>query len=287
MLRHIDPRRNPNVRPHEWAAARRLFWLRLQVVGGVVLAVALGLAAFFRFPVDLTRDMTPEAVVTAAGTAIVDAPAYRFNVEITGNAAAYTFPAATLTGVYQQAPQVLHLSGEVQAGEGSVPVDYWVQDRDVYMLHPTHQVWFRLRDTQLDELASFYPDNLAAPLLTGVQQVEVLGRARLPGGEAVELGLNLDPTVMLPRAGSSPSDVVEYRLWVYTRTLMPARFAIDVRTKPEGEEQGQAGVRFSYRLTWDFEGGGPLSVPDAVKTAAQDATGQEDVPAPLSPEAEE
>ena len=280
MLRRTwDPRLNPMLRPDEWQRAARRSRLRLAAAVVVVLLLALGVAAYLWYPTDRTRGLTPEAVVETAGLALLQAGQYRFEVELSGQSQEYAFPGAALKGEYQRTPPVIHLAGGVDSGESTIALEYYLQGSDLYMLHPITQDWLVMRNSPSDELTSYYPENLAAPFLGGLRGVEELGRERLPGGPAVRYRLDLAPEVMLPRQPDLHGDMVEYELWVYTRTLEPARFSMQVLRKlpAEGQQPVVTGDRFTYQLTWQFRGLQPLSVPEAVSSSAHDV-GSEEAP---------
>jgi hypothetical protein len=263
-----DPKRNAGLDPREWAAAARLGRLRLAAALAVAASALLGAAAFVWYPVDRTRDLAPEAVVERAGLEILQAGHYRFHAEVTGKAGEYPFPDTKLDGEYQKEPQMLHLTGRVLSGESEVPLEYWLEGSQFYLRHPTLQQWLKVTGMVPEELTSFYPENLAAPLVGGVRGVEEIGRERLPGGQAVQYRLDLDPAVMLPGNPELRQDRVEYRLWVYTRTLRPARFSVRVSHAGASDNRLQSN-RFSYELSWDFGGAGKLAVPAAVAKAEE------------------
>lgn len=272
MLRSWNPRMNPLLRPDQWEAAARLNRLRLAAVLGGLAAVALGVAAYFWFPIDRTRAMTPAAVVETAGLALLRAGHYRFDMSLSGHSSDYPFPGAEMKGEYQKEPEVVHLAGAIDSGESRIALEYYLENKDLYMLHPITKDWLLLKDSPLDELTSFYPENLAAPLLGGVKGVEEVGRDRLSGGATVRYRLELAPEVMLPRQPDLRADDVEYTLWIYTRTLEPARFSMRViRKLPEaGNPATTTGDRFTYELAWHFRGLQPLAVPESIKASAQD-----------------
>lgn len=277
MLRSWNPRLNPMLRPDEWERAARRNRLRLAAALTALFAAALGVAAYFLYPADRTKNLTPDMVVERAGLALLQAGQYHFHMDLSGQSAEYPFPNAIMKGEFQREPAVLHLAGEVQSGESRIPLEYYLEAETLYMLDPVTKQWVFLHDAPLDELTSFFPENLAAPFLGGVLKVEELGRERLPGGPAVQYRLELNPDVMLPGQPDLRSDVVTYELWVYTRTLEPARFSMQVvRRRPEsGTDQAPViGDRFTYKLTWQFQGLPPLAVPDSIKSSAQDVGGE-------------
>ncbi|HYG58190.1 MAG TPA: hypothetical protein VD902_09045, partial [Symbiobacteriaceae bacterium] len=104
----------------------------------------------------------------------------------------------------------------------------------------------------------------------GVQSAREVGREQLSGGEAVRLQLTLDPNVMLPQMPVLQRDLVEHQLWVYTRTLKPARFAVQVIRQTPAQADKPPGDRFHYELVWEFDRPEPVAVPDEVRTGAQD-----------------
>ncbi|HYF92296.1 MAG TPA: hypothetical protein VD969_08605 [Symbiobacteriaceae bacterium] len=276
MLRSWNPRLNPSLRPDEWESVARIARLRVAAGLAALLSVLLGVAAYYWYPVDHTRDLAPAAVVETAGLALLRAGHYRFSMDLSGQSQEYPFPAVSMRGEYQRTPAVLHLAGDVDSGESSIPLEYYLEENTLYMIHPVTQDWLLLRDAPLDELTSFFPENLAAPLLGGLRKVEEEGRERLPGGDAVRYRLELAPEVMLPHQPDLRADDVEYSLWVYTRTLEPARFVMRVvrMQPPVGQQPAAPGDRFTYELTWQFRGLAPLAVPGAVKATAQDVGGE-------------
>lgn len=276
MLRSWNPRLNPMLRPDEWERAARRNRLRLAAMIAAFLVVALCVAAYFLYPADRTQNLTPEMVVEKAGLALLQAGQYHFQMDLSGQSADYPFPNATMKGEFQREPALIHLAGDVDSGESRIPLEYYLEAKTLYMLDPVTKHWVYLYDAPLDELTSFTPENLAAPFLGGVVKVEELGRERLPGGPAVRYRLELSPDVMLPRQPDLHADLVTYELWVYTRTLEPARFSMQVvrRQPASGEEPAQTGDRFTYELTWQFRGLAPLAVPDSIKSSAQDVGGE-------------
>lgn len=265
--RSSDPRLDPRLRPHEWEAGfRRVRVRRLGAALSLMALVVFGLA-YSLTPVDRTADLSAVEVAETAGWAILNAGSYRFTVELTGEAQVDPFPAASMKGVFQRSPQLLHLVGQVLSGESYVDLEYYVEDRDLYLKDPRTQGWLLAQDAPMDELQTFRPDNLAAPLISGVLAAREIGRDRLPGGAAVILSLELDPAVMLPRANGVPEERITYRLWVYTRTLQPARFAVDVDPVSDKEGERQV-VHYAYRLDWDFGRMEPVTIPDAVRQEA-------------------
>ncbi len=270
MALYKDPRLDPTLRPDQWAAAAR--WRRIVAVVKLLLlaVVVAGPAVYFLYPVDRTKEMTAEQIARTAGEALLEVPAYRFTVDITGKSADQLFLTARMQGAYQRNPKILHLAGEVESGEGLVDLEYYLDGTDLYLKDPRTGDWLLVANANLDELYAFQPDNLAAPLVTGLLGAEVVGRERLSAGEAVVLRLDLDPQVMLPKLTSLHDDPVEYMLWVDARTLMPARFDIEVEKASDGvEAEEDHARRFSYRLVWDFEPWEePLTIPDEVTSAA-------------------
>jgi hypothetical protein len=268
LLRSWDPRRNAALDPSEWAAVARIQRLRLSAALAIVAAVLVGVAAYVWYPVDHTRDLTPAAVVEKAGLALLQAGHYRFRADLSGKAEEYPFPDAALAGEFQREPRRLHLTGAVLSGETRVPLEYWVDGSVLYLYHPTLKHWLKVSGTVPEELASFYPENLAAPLVGGVRTVQEVGRERLAGGQAVQYRLGLDPSVMLPGSPELQQDGVEYRLWVYTRSLEPARFSVQVSRQPASDNPVQS-THFSYSLTWEFRREGALTVPADVLQAEE------------------
>jgi hypothetical protein len=166
------------------------------------------------------------------------------------------------------------------SGESRIPLEYYVEGADLYLKHPTLGQWLLAKNSQLDELKAFLPDTLAAPLVGGLRGAEEVGRERLPGGQAVHYRLSLDPAVMLPRFPDLQEDRVEYNLWVYARTLQPARFTATVTRAHPGEAQLK--TRFTYELSFAFWRLPALAVPADVKSVAQDVGA---APMPLPEEA--
>lgn len=276
LRRPSDPRLDPRLRPHEWPAAlRRIRLRRITLLLAVVVGLLIGLTVHVRYPADLTVGMKPEAVAEAAGKRILEADAYRFKVQLNGESRENLFPTAHMTGEYQREPLLLRLSGDVVTGDSKLPLAYYLEGTDLYLQDPRDQSWMLLRQADLDELHSFQPDNLAAPLVSGVRSAEVVGREELPDGEALVLRVNLDPAVMLPHLHGLRSDHVDYRLWVYTRTLEPARFSIEVRPR-EDAQVARSVLAFTYTVDWEFPGRflprKPLSVPKAVKAGAREVS---------------
>ena len=261
-----DPRLDPRLTPEQWAPARRRF-LVLLITSLVLLLAAAGTGGYYyTLSLDKTRQMQPEQVVEAAGMAIAQAPGYRFVAQLSGQSADGFFPNAIMSGTYQREPLLLHLSGEAGAGEQKVPLEYYLEGTDLYVKNPRSEGWLLVEDADMEELYAFQPDNLAAPLVTGLRSARVLGRERLAGGEALQLELDLDPQVMRIQAPGT-GERVEYRLWVYTRTLKPAQFTIEV-ARPGGEDGSRQAVSFRYQISWDFGEMDPLAVPDEVKNQA-------------------
>lgn len=258
-----DPRLDPRLTPEQWGPARRRF-LILFTVSLALLAAAVGTGSYYYArSLDKTRGMQPEQVVEAAGMVIVRAAGYRFVAELTGQSVDGFFPNAVMKGEYQREPLLLHLAGEAGAGEQKVPLEYYLEGTALYVKNPRSETWLLIEDAEMEEIYAFQPDNLAAPLVTGLRSAKEIDREKLEGGEALVLKLDLDPNVMRIQA-PSPEEHVEYRLWVYTRTLKPAQFTIDVVRSGEVEAFYQASS-FRYQISWDFSKMEPLSVPDAVK----------------------
>lgn len=232
-----------------------------------VLAVSLGVAAYLFFPMDRTRGLSPEAVAAAAGRAILEARGYRFAVELTGEALDQPFPTARMNGEFQRTPPLLHITGEARSGESTVALEYYLDGSDLYVRSPQDRSWMLLRTAHQGTLHLFQPNDLAT-LLQGLTRARVLGRERLPGGEAVAMELELDPAVMQPRLGASPGRA-EYRLWVYTRSLKPARFLMEMRAPPSTAAPRQP-VGFTYVLNWDFRRPATIVVPDQVRKSARE-----------------
>ncbi|MFZ5817712.1 MAG: hypothetical protein ACOY93_20855 [Bacillota bacterium] len=267
LVARRDPRLDPRLTPDQWAAARKRY-LILLTLSLVLFAAAAGAGGYYYMQsLDKTRGMQPEQVVETAGMALAKADAYRFTAVLSGESPDGFFPDAVMRGAYQREPLLLHLAGEAGAGEQKVPLEYYLEGTDLYVKNPRSATWLLVEEAEMDELYAFQPDNLAAPLVTGLRSAEVLGREKLDGGEALVLGLDLDPAVMRlqpPKEGER----VEYRLWVYTRTLKPAQFAIEV-SRPAAEAAANLqSSSFRYRISWDFAKMEPLAVPAEVKAQA-------------------
>lgn len=270
MLR--DPRLDPRLRPDQWNAVRRRARWRLTLMI-LLLVVAAGAGGYWWQMSDRSRDLSAEALSEAAGRAILEAASYHFTVDLVGEAEDHIFPQASMAGTYQRAPHVMHLKGKVLSGESNVELEYYLDQKDLYLKDPRNQNWLLLRDADLEELASFKPDNLAAPLITGLRSARVLGREELPGGPAVVLQLELDPNVMLPRAQGLHDDRTDYKLWLYTRTLKPARFVMQV-SRPEAAGKDRFTLHFTYKLEWDFKRlTQPLEVPSEIRRFAREIGG--------------
>lgn len=266
MLR--DPRLDPRLRPDQWHLVRRWARWRLTLVIVLVLIVAAGAGGYWWEQSDRTRDLSAEMLADAAGRAILEAASYQFTVDLVGEAEDHVFPQASMKGTYQRAPHAMHLSGEVLSGESKIGLEYYLDQKDLYLKDPRNQNWLLLPDADLEELASFKPDNLAAPLMTGVRSARLVGRDTLPGGPVVVLQLELDPNVMLPRTQNLHGDRTDYKLWIYTRTLKPARFVMQV-SRPEGA--GKEQLFFTYRLDWDFKRlTEPLELPSEIRRFARE-----------------
>ncbi len=258
-----DPRLDPRITPEQWGASRRVYWIRL-VTLVLILVLGTGLAWFYyQQSLDKTRDLQPEQVVEQAGLFLAKAEAYRFLAQLTGESGDGYFPEASMHGEYQREPLLLHLAGEAGSGENKVPLEYYLNGADLYVKNPRSGTWIRVADAELDELYAFQPDNLAAPLVTGLRSAEEIRREQLVGGEAILYSLELDPKVMQVQPSVAENERVEYRLWVYTRTLRPAQFQISMRRESE-DELAKPSLRFQYLITWDFSPTEPLVLPDEV-----------------------
>ncbi|MGE5675193.1 MAG: LppX_LprAFG lipoprotein, partial [Mycobacterium leprae] len=176
------------------------------------------------------------------------------------------FPVVDMKGDFQRKPQLLHMAGQVQNGDAQVSIEYYQDGGDLYIKQPLERGWYRLKDSTLDETAAFYPDNLAAPLLSGLRKAEFVGRERLTGGDTVKLQLDLDPNVMLPYATALRADKVEYMLWVYTRDLKPARMAIKVTPSPDNPDRQTS--FFSYVVDLDLKRIPVWAMPPEIKQSA-------------------
>lgn len=263
-----DPRLDPTLSPAEWAASRRRYLIRWGLAAVLILALAGAAGYYALLQQDRTRTLSPAEVVEAAGLALVEAPGYRFSVLLTGESPDGFFPDAELQGEYQRDPLVLHLAGEAGATDTRMPIEYYLEGQQLYVRNPRGEGWMLLTNPELEELYAFQPDNLAAPLLTGLQSAEPGGREMLNGREAARYDLELDPTVMRIPAPVE-GERIAYRLWVDTRSLRPARLEMQVM-RAEGQ-----GASFVYRIDLDFAGAAPLAVPAEVKSASAPSSGQE------------
>lgn len=270
LFRRWDPRLNPHLRPHEWEGAIRRTRLSLILAAAVVAGVLVGVAVYELYPFDQTRALTPEQIAQSAGMVLLQSDGYGFKVNLTGESTDNLFPQMDLSGQYQKSPQLLHLEGQVQTGDAKVALEYYLEGSDLYIKHPVNSTWVLMKETTQSELESFYPDNLAAPLVSGVRKAEVIGKEKMPGGWVVELKLDLDPNVMLPQAPALHSDKAEYLLWVYTRNLQPARFTMSVVPQQgSGDQPERQTAHFAYALDLDLSRQKPAEVPPAVKQGAE------------------
>lgn len=256
-----DPRLDPRLTPDQWDGARK----RYRAVLAMVLVLLFSAAGYggYRYTqtLDKTRGLSAAQVAEAAGMALVKAGGYHFTAQLTGQSPDGFFPNALMKGQFQREPLLLHLAGEAGSGEQKVPLEYYLEGTSLYVKSPRGGTWLQVKDAKLDELYAFQPDNLAAPLVTGVRSADVVGREELAGGAAVQLKLDLDPKVMrLQPPGEN--ERVEYRLWVYTRSLRPAQFSIAVA-------RGGQASSFQYLISWEFPEQVALAVPDEVKQGAQ------------------
>lgn len=256
-VRHATTVRGP-------ASPRRQSSLRWGAVG-LFLAHLLGVGLYLWFPFDRTKDLSPLAITREAGLAVLSAKGYQFSVALTGPDGNKEFPRSMMNGQFQRQPQVLHLKGSSSTGASTVPLQYYVEGQDLYMQDPRDAGWLLLRRADLGVLSTFQPDRLASPLVEGLRSASVLGRERLPGGEALVLKLELDPTVMKDRLGGARPERLQYKLWVYTRSLKPARLVIEHRP-----EEGAKTAAFRYELSWEFRHRFTrLAVPANVKERAR------------------
>ncbi len=243
------PRRQPSLR---WGAA------------GLFAVLVVGAALYLWYPVDKTKGLSATDLARQAGLAVLTAERYRFSVGLSGAPGDQTFPTSAMDGAFQRQPQVLHLKGSSSTGTTKVPLEYYLEGQDLYMLDPRDAGWNLLRRADVTGLSSFQPDQLASPLVEGLRGAAVLGRERLGGGEAVVLRVELDPAMMRERLGGARPEQVQYKLWVYTRTLKPARFTVEHRP---GEQAKAAGFR--YQLDWSFGRTPGVTVPEKVKVEAR------------------
>lgn len=264
-----NPLLDPRLTPDQWDGARK----RYRVLLALVITLLLGLSGYggyrYALTLDKTRNMQPEQVVEAAGMALAKASGYRFTAQLTGESPDGFFPSALMKGEYQREPLLLHLAGEAGSGEMKVPLEYYLEGTTLYVRNPRADDWLLVENANLEELYAFQPDNLAAPLVTGLRSAEVVGREKLADGEALQLKLDLDPKVMRIQPPTQ-DERVEYRLWVYTRSLKPAQFTIEV-VRSVAEEASREASSFRYQISWDFGKREQLAVPDSVKqrTSAQ------------------
>jgi len=262
-----NPRLDPRLPPDQWEESRRRYMIRL-VTSLVLLAIAAAVGGYYYVGVyvktlDKTQGLQPEQVVEAAGLFLAKAERYRFTAELTGESGEGYFPNATMQGAYQRDPLVLHLSGEAGSAENKVPLEYYLAGVDLYLKNPRSNTWMRVENAELDELYAFQPDNLAAPLVTGLRKAEEIRREQTADGEAVVYGLDLDPEVMRVQPVLQEGERVEYRLWVDTRNLRPIQFQVTLSRNSENE-MAPPPLRFQYRITWDFSKQGLLEVPEPV-----------------------
>lgn len=264
LVARRDPRLDPRLTPDQWDSARRRFRILLSAVL-ILLAGLSGYGAYrYTHSLDKTRGLQPEQIVEAAGMALVKADGYHFLAQLTGESPDGFFPSAVMRGEFWREPLLLHLAGEAGSGEMKVPLEYYLDGTTLYVMNPRSSTWMVVPEADLDELYAFQPDNLAAPLVTGLRRAEVIGREQLAGGEAIQFRLDLDPKVMrLQPPGEN--ERVDYRLWVYTRTLKPAQFSVEVARTGEPAE----GSSFRYLISWEFPKLLPLSVPEEVKSAGE------------------
>lgn len=234
----------------------------------LILGTGGAYAAMAFYPRDRTLGMEPEAVVEAAGRALLAADGYRFTATLTGISSDNLFPDATLQGEYQRSPQAMHLIGAVRSGEDVISLEYYAQEKDLYVHHPITRRWVFLPDGDLDEVAAYYPDALATPLLVGLRSARVIGREPFAGSEALIFALNLAPEVMLPQWSTLQEDRASYKLWVDTRTLNPIRIVMEVTRPPTADDAGNSVTSFVYDVELAFGGLQPVAVPAEVKAKA-------------------
>jgi hypothetical protein len=212
---------------------------------------ALAAGASFLLPRDRTEGMSGAAIAQAAGQSILKRDRYEFRAVLHGLEQS-DVPSADMRGQYQRRPLVIHLEGEVASGSQRIALAYWLEENNLYVRDPRTGEWAHLANTNLDELHSFQPDNIATPLLYGVTSAQVAGAELVDGRPAVVLDLELDPRVMLPALGTTGAaypSVVTYRLWVEQSSFLPLRFEMAV----EGSG-GTATASFTYVLEWEFGG---------------------------------
>lgn len=249
LLRNADPRLDPSLRPGQWGAAeRRRRWLML-LIGLVGIALVGTIVAFFLFPVDRTKGLDPEEIAHAAGQAILEAPRFTFKLFLDGEMPEQSFPTAVMAGQFQREPLLLHLVGSAGKDDSRIPLEYYLEGRDLFVKDPGEDTWQVIHEPNLGELQSYQPAVLAVPLTTGLQRATLIGRDQLAGGEAIVLKLDLHDDVMPSNLGEG-AERFEYRIWIDSRTLKPARILIDYFW--HGESAPRQVTSFSYLLSFDF-----------------------------------
>ncbi len=255
-LNRRDPLLDPLLPPSAWEIARRRRrvgrWVALALAAALVGLGAWGWLTF----TDRTRSLPPVQVAEAAGEALLRAARYDFRAAVTGSSPDGFFPNAQLAGEFQAEPLLLHLRGEVGSGAAMMPIEYWLSG-DALFVRQARGGWVRSPTADVPDVVAFLPEQLAAPLLAGVNRAELVGRERVDGAQTAVLALDLDPAVMQV-APPGQDERVEYRLWVDVRRLRPVRMAIRV------ERPADAGSSFDYQLDLTYPAPGSLSLPDEV-----------------------
>lgn len=226
---------------------------------GLLLAALAGLLAWWGWPVDRTASLAPEAIAAAAGRALLAEEQYRFDAHLAGQAVYAAFPNTVMSGAYRRSPRALHLVGEAVTGGVSVPLEYYLQGENLYVRAPGEAGWLVLRDPAAAGLGAFRPNGLAEALATGVRRAAVTGRERLPGGTALRLAVEFadgTPGLTAGRAGATT-----YTLWVYTRSLKPARLTLNYHD-PDA-------LRYAYTINWRYGRAWGVDVPERVQREAR------------------
>jgi hypothetical protein len=268
LLRNADPRLDPSLRPDQWGvAARRRRWL-LFLSGLVGIALFGVTLVFFLFPMDRTSGLDPEEIAHAAGQAILEASRFSFKLFLDGEMPEQSFPTAVMAGQFQRDPLLLHLVGAVGRDDSRIPLEYYLEGRDLFVKDPGEDTWQVSNESDLGELQSYQPAALAVPFMSGLQRATIVGRDQMVGGEAIVLKLDLYDDVMPINLGQGAGRI-EYKVWIYSRTLKPARLQVDYNRV--GELTPRQVTSFSYVITFEFPSRWgllqvkPLVVPDEVR----------------------
>lgn len=254
------PLRHP-VKLHSPATRNRMHRVRWGLVG-LFSVVLVFLAGWRWLPLDRTRGLPAADVAQAAGRAVLAAPGYRFEMSLTGAPGEMRIPSSRMQGVYQRTPELMHLSGRTSTGHTEVSLEYYLEGSDLYMRDPRDNSWMLLRHPNVETLR---PDDLAVPLVRGLRSAAVIGHERLEGGEAVVLRLELDPHLMQRRLNGARPDQVQYKLWVYVRTLKPARMTIQ-----HVPGLNATVAAYTYELNWHPGRAPRIAVPPEVKAGARE-----------------